>query len=108
MIHGFSSSGFKPHVTVMKDEFLKWHDVNVFIVDWKWGAIPPNYFSAAENIKTVGRGVGEFILKYSINTSSVHCVGHSLGAHVRNFKIILIIYFNKKFLNLRRVVLLEN
>jgi len=64
-------------------------DVNVFMVDWKDGAIGPMYLTAATNVRVVGPRVVEFLIKAGIDASKTHCIGHSLGAHVKIYLLTL-------------------
>jgi hypothetical protein len=58
----------------------------VIIVDWKADAAGPDYYLAAYKTKKVGEKLAELIRNIGLDaTSSVHCVGHSLGAHVCGF-----------------------
>jgi hypothetical protein len=53
------------------------------MVDWKDGAAGPIYPVASVNVRVVGPRVVEFIVKSGIDPSKIHCIGHSLGAHVK-------------------------
>ena len=52
------------------------------MVDWESGAAMPFYIQAVSNSKITGNKVGEFLDVAQINPVKVHCIGHSLGAHV--------------------------
>lgn len=52
------------------------------MVDWAEGAAAPNYFAASDNVRITGQKIADFIKKANIDASKVHCIGHSLGAHV--------------------------
>ena len=52
------------------------------MVDWKDGAAAPNYFTAAPNTKTVGAKTAAFLKDLGVDYKKIHCIGHSLGAHV--------------------------
>ena len=55
----------------------------MIVVDWENGAsLATLYVGAANNVKFVGKKVSEFLKAAKINPLSVHCIGHSLGAHV--------------------------
>lgn len=82
LIHGFTDAGLRTNLLLVKDEILKKEDANIIVVDWEKGAVAPNYFGAVVNAKTTGLKVGEFISAAGINTANIHCIGHSLGAHV--------------------------
>ena len=70
------------------------------MVDWKDGAAAPNYFTAAPNTKTVGAKTAAFLKDLGVDYKKIHCIGHSLGAHV-NIILLFECYFNylkcKKF-----------
>ena len=73
----------------MKDYLLNKSDYNVFAIDWSKGAKTINYLKAAADTRTVGPLVADFIKKLANLTgaspSTMHCVGHSLGAHICGF-----------------------
>lgn len=83
LVHGFS--GGSASLINIKQELLKIHDVNVIVVEWSAGAKPPNYFSAASNTRIVGEKIANLIDTNRLDTSKVHCIGHSLGAHICGF-----------------------
>ena len=78
--------------------------MNVIVVDWEQGAVAPDYFKATDNVKIVGPKVADFIKNANINAANVHCIGHSLGAHVNKilkyFSYFLKRQLNKKFYTL--------
>lgn len=55
------------------------YDVNVIAIDWSEGAAAPNYLSATENTKIVGKKIAQFIRNNEIDPKKIHCIGHSLG-----------------------------
>lgn len=62
-------------------------------MDWKDWAAFPDYIGAADRSKVVGSAVALFLSKNYIDPKKVHCIGHSLGAHVNLlFIFILSIY----------------
>lgn len=69
----------------IKDNLLAIESVNVFAVNWAAGASGLDYFNAATNAKVCGTSIGNFISRTGITASNVHCIGHSLGAHVCGF-----------------------
>ncbi|RNA22544.1 pancreatic triacylglycerol lipase [Brachionus plicatilis] len=83
LVHGFS--GGSSSLISIKNELLKFYDVNVIVVEWGEGARPPNYFSAAANTKKVGEKMADFINEAGLDGSKIHCIGHSLGAHICGF-----------------------
>ena len=62
--------------------------MNVIIVDWGHGAVPP-YTEAAANTRVVGAQVAKLIsVIVSADQSGIdkfHLIGHSLGAHVAGY-----------------------
>ncbi|CAG9861217.1 unnamed protein product [Phyllotreta striolata] len=84
-IHGWKNNATSDVNNYIKDNVLKNHDVNVFVVDW--GAIADkNYISAKECVPGVGAAVASFIKelisKYGLSLDRLTIAGHSLGAHV--------------------------
>ena len=73
----------------MKDYLLDESDYNVFAIDWSEGAKDINYFQSAADARAVGLLVADFIHKLTtligVSPSSMHCIGHSLGAHTCGF-----------------------
>ena len=66
------------------------YDVNVVIIDWQKDAgVEVNgsiYVDAVNNSKKIGLKTAEIIKKLKIDpTSDIHCIGHSLGAHLCGF-----------------------
>ncbi len=61
---------------------------NVIFVNWRGGGDLPlyYYFDAASNTRLVGAVVAQWILmlstQLSYSPSRMHCLGHSLGAHI--------------------------
>jgi len=85
IIHGFNGAGNNDWVLKIKDNILATESVNVFAVNWSVGASGLDYFAAAANAKTCGTAIGNFISRTGITATNVHCIGHSLGAHVCGF-----------------------
>jgi len=95
IIHGFSSNSNRTWIKYIKDNILAHEAVNVIVVDWSGASnntksdesfsidrLNPNqYIEATENVKLLGRRVGQLILQANINHQNIHCIGHSLGAH---------------------------
>ena len=55
----------------------------MIVVDWQKGASSRTaYIYAVINVRFVGKKVSEFLTASKIKTLNVHCIGHSLGAHV--------------------------
>ena len=62
-------------------------NANVIAVDWAEASslignswLP--YVDAAGNTKIIGGFVAKFLNESNISTQNVHCIGHSLGAHL--------------------------
>ncbi len=51
-------------------------------VDWEEGAAMPWYWDAVNNTRIAGLKLAEFIMNNDIMPDKIHCIGHSLGAHV--------------------------
>jgi hypothetical protein len=64
--------------------FIK-EDVNLLMIDWSKKASVFFYSNAIKNARKIGEYVGEFIKLSQIDPLRVHCIGHSLGAHVCGF-----------------------
>ena len=91
MVHGFISSPSDNGWQVkMKNEFLNNnYDYNIILIDWSKGAnvgtFNLDYPKAAQNTRVVGDVTGQLIDYLSTQgnkNSHVHCIGHSLGAHI--------------------------
>lgn len=64
--------------------YIKNGSYNVFVVDWGPLATTPCYPAAVHNLKIVARCTAmlyNFIRDTGVPSSSITCVGHSLGAH---------------------------
>lgn len=73
-------------VKQIKDELLKKKNCNVIIVDWGTASSPP-YTQAVANIRLAGTVTAHLIenispAKRNGILEGVHCIGHSLGAHL--------------------------
>lgn len=62
-------------------------DANVIAVNWEYVAKGPlyNYLSVVDKVGKFGSAIGNFIKSVNMNYMNVHCIGHSLGAHVCGF-----------------------
>jgi hypothetical protein len=90
LIHGFSHHANTPWMQEVKDELLIHGDYNVFLVDWRRGALPdpeaPAQPVPASNTRVVGRVVANYVRGLQgVQLDTVHCIGHSLGAHACGF-----------------------
>ncbi|XP_072173991.1 pancreatic lipase-related protein 2-like [Diadema setosum] len=88
LIHGYTDSMGGASWIEMKNTFLQNYDVNVVMVDWNPGA-SRGYTQSRANTRVVGREVAALIqafhtLKYAA-LSSMHIIGHSLGAHTGGY-----------------------
>ncbi|KAJ8026247.1 Pancreatic triacylglycerol lipase [Holothuria leucospilota] len=103
IIHGFISNSMRGYVTAMKDALLSVGNFNVILVNWENGAdlfdpiemltdvihLPFGYEIARQNTRLVGRQIALLSQKLQQLTgasfTSMHLIGHSLGAHVAGF-----------------------
>jgi len=86
--HGFASSATSGSAEEIKRGYITNgypENVNLVLVQWKRLALPPFYFSAAENTQLVGEKIAHlvnFLVENQFTTiSKLHLGGHSLGAH---------------------------
>ncbi|XP_030764164.1 pancreatic triacylglycerol lipase-like [Sitophilus oryzae] len=84
--HGYMEGGSIHWIQRMVQELLSVEDCNIIIVDWHGGSSPP-YTQAVANIRLIGRmtahllgDIAQHTERYSLE--HVHCIGHSLGAHL--------------------------
>ncbi|XP_005107857.1 pancreatic lipase-related protein 2 [Aplysia californica] len=85
IVHGFANSGDTEWVVKMKDALLSEGDYNVIVVDWHSGAGFPFYEHATANIRVVAAEIKVLLEGYErkgLNLTTVHFIGHSLGAHL--------------------------
>lgn len=85
IIHGFNGRGDDDYILTIKDELLKREDANIFAIDWSEGSSGYNYYDVANNAKKCASDIVQFIHLSNINPKSIHCIGHSLGAHICGF-----------------------
>ncbi|XP_060530064.1 pancreatic triacylglycerol lipase-like [Cylas formicarius] len=84
--HGFVEGGSIDWIFEMAQAILNVEDCNVIVVDWHGGSSPP-YTQAVANIRLIGSVTAHLlydIAQYTgdLKLSHVHCIGHSLGAHM--------------------------
>eukprot|EP00092_Neocalanus_flemingeri_P104760 GFUD01134224.1.p1 GENE.GFUD01134224.1~~GFUD01134224.1.p1 ORF type:complete len:1144 (-),score=169.25 GFUD01134224.1:293-3652(-) len=103
IVHGFTGSGKNEWIDLLWQEIFDadtHQNLGILIVDWKKGAEfdwndlnPKNlikkglfgtYYQAAANTRYVGIAT-ERILRQIDHNGTIHCIGHSLGAHVCGF-----------------------
>ncbi|XKL61375.1 hypothetical protein PGB90_008432 [Kerria lacca] len=85
VIHGFNGTESKSPMTIIKDAYLNRGDYNVFTVDWSRLTFFPCYLSSLSNTRLVAQCTAQFYSHLTYNGASafkIHCVGHSLGAHI--------------------------
>uniref|UniRef100_A0A8I5MXS6 Triacylglycerol lipase n=1 Tax=Papio anubis TaxID=9555 RepID=A0A8I5MXS6_PAPAN len=84
IIHGFIDKGEENWLANICKNLFQVESVNCICVDWKGGS-RTGYTQASQNIRIVGAEVAYFVevLKsaFGYSPSSVHIIGHSLGAH---------------------------
>ncbi|KAL3268284.1 hypothetical protein HHI36_007405 [Cryptolaemus montrouzieri] len=84
--HGFLENGGMTWIKEMTHELLIMEDCSIIVVDWHGGSSPP-YTQAVANIRLLGAITAHLVAEVSAHTgdmglSHVHCIGHSLGAHL--------------------------
>ncbi|XP_078500020.1 pancreatic triacylglycerol lipase-like isoform X1 [Lissotriton helveticus] len=82
--HGFIDQGEENWLSDMCRRMFKAEDVNCICVDWSSGS-RTLFTQAANNIRVLGAEMAYFIetlmKNYDYSPSSVHIIGHSMGAH---------------------------
>ncbi|CAG7726369.1 unnamed protein product, partial [Allacma fusca] len=83
--HGYIDTGFSFWVIKLAQALLQAGDYNVIVVDWGGGSLPL-YTQATANTRLVGLEIANYVQflqrEFQVKASDVHCIGHSLGAHV--------------------------
>ncbi|XP_075225196.1 phospholipase A1 [Lycorma delicatula] len=85
IIHGFNGTERKSPMTFVRNAYLKRGDYNVFTIDWEPLTAFPCYLSALSNTRLVAQCGAQFyshLTQMGSLAKNIHCVGHSLGAHV--------------------------
>lgn len=96
IIRNLLPSAFHSTLTIATDYFhcpnwLTQRQYNVILVDWLNGAGPYDFFYplAVVNTEVVGRQIAvllyQLLSTYALSPSSIHYVGHSLGAQTAHF-----------------------
>lgn len=82
-IHGFMEDSESENGQVVPKAYLDRGDVNVLVVDWGDLAFNINYFYVSSQIPMLGKTIAEALLKLAdvVDLSTLHVIGHSLGAH---------------------------
>lgn len=85
LTHGWLESSTFLWVKEVVNDWLKYDDTNICVVDWQFFGLM-EYTIAAKNTKTVGNYLSEFLKSVSKSTgipySKMTLCGHSMGAHV--------------------------
>lgn len=88
IVHGYLSSADARWVSKMKLAYLQRDDFNVILLNWQMPALQ-SYPTAAGYTKDIGNYI--FTLMKELNETvkipydNMHCIGHSLGAHICGF-----------------------
>jgi hypothetical protein len=85
VVHGFNSEGKTNWALQIVKNLLQIENANVISVDWKSDASGLDYNNVAGRARNIGAELSDFINGASINRLTIHCIGHSLGAHVCGF-----------------------
>ncbi|BES94458.1 Lipase [Nesidiocoris tenuis] len=86
--HGYMDDVNSDITQSIKNDLLKFDDVNVIGLDWSHFTKSLLYTWVVSEVPNVGQFVGEmanYLVSLGLSTSNVHLVGHSLGAHVSGF-----------------------
>ncbi|XP_028161545.1 pancreatic lipase-related protein 2-like [Ostrinia furnacalis] len=85
LIHGFQGQPSQGLGSLVTKALLQKRNTNGIVVDWRWLS-SLDYVTAVVSVPSVGRHIGQFLDFLNALTgtpfSSVHLIGHSLGAHV--------------------------
>lgn len=87
IIHGFFGKLNNDWIRNIRDQYLKYYDVNVIVVEWTKGAGLP-YTQATANTRLVGVQTEILVramVKMGAKLSDIHLIGHSLGAHTASY-----------------------
>ncbi|XP_050305094.1 pancreatic triacylglycerol lipase-like [Anthonomus grandis grandis] len=84
--HGYMEGGGIFWIKDISQALLDQEDCNVIVIDWHLGSSPP-YTQAVANIRLIGTMTAHLlndVAQYTENlgVEHVHCIGHSLGAHL--------------------------
>ncbi|XP_035684787.1 pancreatic triacylglycerol lipase-like isoform X1 [Branchiostoma floridae] len=89
LIHGYMDDKTEEWLILAREAILAREDVNVIVVDWGGGANSINYIQVAANTRVVGAQIARLITYLMqltfVSESSVHLIGHSLGAHISGY-----------------------
>ncbi|XP_028129781.1 pancreatic lipase-related protein 2-like [Diabrotica virgifera virgifera] len=85
VIHGWLGSREADVNSYIRRNLLRYHNVNIFVVDWSPIA-GDLYVFAQSQVRKVGEYVADFVRSlinvYSLQLDRLTLVGHSLGAHI--------------------------
>lgn len=83
------ASEYHPVIMHLRDEYLKYEDVNVIMLDWKTIAGTQNYIDSARATQDVGKVLAQFVdymvENMNADTGRIHIIGQSLGGHISGF-----------------------
>ncbi|CAG9760514.1 unnamed protein product [Ceutorhynchus assimilis] len=84
--HGYMEGGSIDWIYNTAQALLDAEDSNVIVIDWHGGSSPP-YTQAVANIRLIGSMTAHLLYDIAAYTGDiglehVHCIGHSLGAHL--------------------------
>ncbi|XP_025406428.1 phospholipase A1-like isoform X2 [Sipha flava] len=85
IIHGFNGAENNKVMVLLRNAYLERGDFNVFMVDWSPLTVYPCYLSSLRNSRLVGQCSAQlyaYLIYSGISKFQLHCVGHSLGAHI--------------------------
>lgn len=86
--HGWYSSGNSSTCIQIKNNYLKYYDYNVVIVDWSpiadFAFYPAPMYDTYDVAVYYAKFI-TFLIPHGLNTEEIHLIGHSLGAHVSGF-----------------------
>lgn len=83
LVHGFKDTNSNWSLEIKKAILAK-ENVNVVIVNWKSPGMMLTYFVEAHHTETVGNDISKVLVK-KFGKANIHCIGHSLGAHICGF-----------------------
>ncbi|CAI6346432.1 unnamed protein product [Macrosiphum euphorbiae] len=85
VIHGFNGAENNRVMVILRNAYLMRGDFNVFMVDWSPLTVYPCYLSSLRNTRLVSQCTAQLYAHLTYSGASayqIHCVGHSLGAHI--------------------------
>ena len=86
LIHGFWDTFDSEWIQKMTNMYHKYYDVNVISVSWSSSDFDKllhlQYAKSLSNTRIVGEILTQYIEKFNFDLTNLHCIGHSLGAHI--------------------------